>query len=354
MMCNNFWKSLALFATAVSIGQAQTPTNGGDPPQVVVATDHGAAALKLFDEKSKSFPADLQPKIPMLRSLLARYFDGEVMTESEVEVAHITLDDIGYGSSTTVGTRGASLDDLMGGGAPAASHKPAGHAVNVTTVRSKPKFTSGVSELPGHGSLAWVKIEIEGRSRKVIEVPGSDRLSAGSRAKAIATRMAELSDKDRLWWMETGVGNFKNEVVVTAPGAPKGFVVTADKPYAKEVGKTPTQLARYIIAKIKSTMDNRGGSIYGTRALPDDSRNDAINLRQDGDDLFASKPADAEAKYRSAIQTDPTYAVAYVRLIELLLGEKKGDEAEKVRTDGLQAVDSDADKTSIQNAGKSK
>lgn len=348
MKVANFWKSLAIFAAGLSIAQAQTP-QGGDLPQVNVETDHGAAALKLFDEKSKSFPADLQPKIPMLRSLLARYFDGEVMTESEVEVAHITLDDIGY-SSSGVESRGKSLAQLMGSG----SSKPSGLAANVTTIRSKPHYTSGVSELPGHEMLAWVKIEIEGRSRKVIEVPGSDRLSAGARAKTIAQRMANLSDKDRLWWMETSVGNFGNEVVVKAPGAPKGFVVTADKPYAKEVGKTPAQLARYIISKIKSTMDSRGGSIYGTRALPDDSRSDAIDLRQDGDDLFASKPKEAEAKYRSAIQTDPTYAVAYVRLIELLVGQKRNDEAEKVRSDGLQAVDSDSDKTDIQKAGKSK
>ena len=127
----------------------------------------------------------------------------------------------------------------------------------------------------------------------------------------------------------------RGEAVVKAAGAPGGFLVTADRPFAQEWGLTPSQLAGQLAVKIRNTFDPDSGDEFGGRSeTPESKRQAAIDLRQEGDDLFASSPEQAEAKYKAAIQNDATYHVPYLRLADIYRG-RRNDEARAILEQGL-------------------
>lgn len=355
MNLNGLWVSVAFCAVSVSLAQARLGPSFDTAYQFQVVTpgDQAAAALKLFDEQSKTFPPSMQSQVPWLRKLINSYLMDEVMTQSQVDVAVSTLEKIGF-TGMKGSSRNVDWNSLFGGNATSApSTVKSSHATDVTTIRSKPSYKSGSNRIPGHATLAWVKLSIEGRSRTIIEVPASNHLTSVARAQAIAKNLEQVSRADRLWWMKISAGQYGGEEVVNAPGAPLGFIVTADVPFAKLFGETTDQLARSLITRIQTTMDNRPASLSGKRDFVPDPRSDAVDLRDEGDDIFATDPKAAEAKYRAAISTDPSYAVAYTRLVDLLVGQKRYAEADRVRTDGCASVASDADRSVIKAAGRS-
>jgi len=86
-------------------------------------------------------------------------------------------------------------------------------------------------------------------------------------------------------------------------------------------------------------MDAEKSESFGGRATtPEDLRLAAIDLRQQGDALFKSSPAAAEAKYKQATANDPIYDVPYLRLADICLGRKDMDGAREILKNAL-AVD---------------
>jgi hypothetical protein len=204
-------------------------------------------------------------------------------------------------------------------------------------ISSRPTFTAVEKSAPGGKRIGAVLVSIDGRRKTVIEILSqSPGMTLKQRAQIIATRMKNLSAKNPLWWTTVKPGSKRGEAVVKAAGAPEGFLVTADRPFANECGVTPDQLARQLANKIRTTFDANSGDEFGGRDLtPDQMRQAAIDLRQEGDDLFSTSQTQAEAKYKAAIQNDAGYHVPYLRLADLYKSQGKSQMAKDILGEGL-------------------
>ena len=323
-------RSLSLFAFALALASiVQAVGFHGESDDMV-------AALKLFDKSAVKFKGAERKNAPFLRTLIKRYLAGEQMTQSEANLSIATLEKIGFTGAVGERNGGGSLDDFLGGGDSGAA-KHVDHK-SQASILPKAKFSSGSANIGHHRSMAWVAMSAGGRSRHIIEVPGSESMSPAQRARTIARRIERLQIADPLWWMKLKVGHIGNEYVVRESDAPGGFILTADKPFARLETMSPSELCRFAIRRIKSTMDDRTASRSGSEErdlVPMPTRDAAIDSRQEGDELYSSHPDQAEAKYRAAIDADPTYVAAYVRLVQLLRDEHKDSEAAEVAKKAL-------------------
>jgi hypothetical protein len=209
--------------------------------------------------------------------------------------------------------------------------------IRIPGISTKPVYTAVEKSAPGGKRIGAVIVSIGGRKKTVIEILAkSSGMSLRQRAQTVATRMAVLSRRNPLWWTTSKAGNVRGEAVVKVSGAPGGYIVTADRTFANECGVSPTQLARQLANKIRTTFDPQSGDEFGGRALtPEDMRQAAIDLRQEGDDLYASSPTQAAEKYKLAVQNDPSYHVPYLRLADLYKAQGKKDEAKAILEEGL-------------------
>jgi hypothetical protein len=290
-----------------------------------------AVAQALFDKKKDTLPAYFRQRAGFLRDLIGRFLNDETMTDSESQLAAATLQAIGYGG-------GLADRSLLSNIEPDKGSKDSAGKTSISTLVSKPVYSAGVTRISKHLSMAWVAISVQGRPQvKVFEVPGSGKAGPLARAKTIRDRLAKVSNADRLWWMQLTVSHVKGEDVVKVRDEP-GFIVTADKPFAAQVGMSSAQLASFIITRVKNAMDNRKSSLLGGRSegpieppSAAQMRSSAIDLRENGDDLADTNATDAEAKYRAAIVADPTYAIPYSRLVMLLTDHGRKADADAVR-----------------------
>lgn len=171
---------------------------------------------------------------------------------------------------------------------------------------------------------------------------GTSKLDAKKRAQVVATRMQALSKSNRLWWTMLKVGQVKGQYVVGTGG--QNFVITADQAFAREWGLPPSSLAKQLILKIRSSLDPEKSDQFGSRDLTaEELRIAAIDLRQQGDALYASNPSGAEAKYRASIANDPTYGVSYLRIADLQLAKKDTEAAKAILHEGLSVTGLAAD-----------
>jgi hypothetical protein len=209
--------------------------------------------------------------------------------------------------------------------------------IKLPGITSKPVYSAVEKSAPGGKKIGAVMVSIGGRKKTVIEILAkSGGMSLKQRAQIIADRMAALSRKNPLWWTTSKPGTVRGEAVVKVSGAPGGYIVTADRYFANECGVSPSQLARQLANKIRTTFDPQSGDEFGGRALtPEDMRQAAIDLRQEGDDLFATSKTQAEAKYKLAIQNDPSYHVPYLRLADMYKSQGNRDGAKSILEEGL-------------------
>lgn len=340
-----------------------------------------AKGLALFDQARPRFAPVVAKNAEFLRKLVGRYLGDETMTASECELAEATLEAIGFypGDLATRGKDLASLLDDAGGGssAPANPVKSSGatksgkgsaakmpvekkpvekklvvqknpvysdagkeHVMRISGLHAAAKVTVVEHRIPGGQSMASVVLNVGERRKKVFEVAASNKLSAQSRAKTIADRVVGATQKDKLWWMKLERREAENgEIIVAAPSVSDGYVVTADRRFAKECGMSREALADHIIRRIKNTYDGHSASRIGGRSFGEDevdARTQAIDARQLGDDLLASSAQKAEAAYRDAVRLDPSYTVAHLRLIQCLLDRKDAVGAREAARAALQ------------------
>lgn len=331
---------LSLALTAVLCTGALAQQGETTPKYRLAKANDAPAAQKMFDEKKGDLPAYYREHAEFVRELIGDFVAGKEMTQSEAELAKTVLDAIGFVSGDPIASR-SILDDVATG----KSTK-----TTITTAKDKPTFSTKATKLPRKRSMAWVVLSMQGRSRKIIEVPGIPGLDAAKRARMIAARMARAADADPHWWMQTRVGAKSGETVVKLAGSPN-HLVTADRPFARLVGESPAGLAEHIIHQIKLTMDSRiTGGLLGSRAAVAEEpspRERAVALRQEGDELCEADPKGAEAKYRASIAADSGYGTAYARLIDLLTDQKRTAEANKVREMAKAAKMSDEDRDAL-------
>jgi hypothetical protein len=315
------------------------------------------AAIAWLHKIEPEFSPEMKAMIPSLEAVLERYYmEPDTLRQSERDLAEAfiaTMPDTGDGLSG----RGSAEDRMKDfaailGSAPKAkpAPKPKPHTtpppkpaprpkpkVKLPGISSKPVYTAVEKSAPGGKRIGAVMVSIGGRKKTVIEILAkSGGMSLKQRAQIIATRMSALSKKNPLWWTTSKPGTVRGEAVVKVAGAPGGYIVTADRQFANECGVSPTQLARQLANKIRTTFDPQSGDEFGGRALtPEDMRQAAIDLRQEGDDLYATSKVQAEAKYKLAIQNDPSYHVPYLRLADLYKSQGNKDAAKSILEEGL-------------------
>ncbi len=310
---------------------------------------------------------EVKKDVPALESILRRYYlEPDTLRATEEDIALAFIDTIP--KDEDMGTRGGTMDKLrrfeaMLGGTPAPAPakpapakspskaktkttpkpapKPKPAPVKVTVKRkipgihSKATFTADSRTAPGGKTIGVVNLNINGRSKTVVEVlAGTSKLDAKKRAQVVANRMQSLSKSNRLWWTMLKVGQVKGQYVVGTGG--QNFVITADQSFAREWGLTPQSLAKQLILKIRTSLDPEKSDQFGSRDLTaEELRIAAIDLRQQGDALYASNPAGAEEKYKAAIANDPTYGVSYLRIADLKLAKKDSEGAKAILNEGI-------------------
>lgn len=338
-------------------------------PQAQDAQQKYKAAITWLHKIEPEFSADMKAMIPSLEAVLERYYlDPDTLRQSERDLAEAfiaTMPDTGDGLSG----RGSAEDRMKDfaailGSTPKPKTAPPKTNPPKTTppkttppkttppkttpprtmpkikipgITSKPVYSAVEKSAPGGKKIGAVMVSIGGRKKTVIEILAkSGGMSLKQRAQIIANRMSALSKKNPLWWTTSKPGAVRGEAVVKVSGAPGGYIVTADRYFANECGVTPTQLARQLANKIRTTFDPQSGDEFGGRALtPEDMRQAAIDLRQEGDDLYGTSKTEAEAKYKLAIQNDPSYHVPYLRLADMYKSMGKTDEAKSILEEGL-------------------
>jgi hypothetical protein len=312
-------------------------------------------ALNWLQKVKSGFTPEVKKDVPALESILHRYFmEPDTLRASEEDIALAFLETMP--SDSDLEGRGGTLDKLkkfealLGAkpkptptpkpkpGKPKPKPKPPVKVVvkhKIPGVHSKASFVAEARSAPGGKTIGVVQLNIAGRSKTVVEVlAGTSKLDAKKRAQVVASRMQSLSKSNRLWWTMLRVAQVKGQYVVGTGG--KNFVITADSSFAKEWGLTPSALASQLILKIRSALDPDKSESFGGRDLsPEELRIAAIDLRQQGDALYSSKPDQAEVKYKAAISNDPTYGVSYLRLADLYLGKKDNEGAKSILNDGL-------------------
>lgn len=309
-----------------------------------------ATALSKFERALPGYGPDVRKQASFYRGLLKDfYLHKDELTASEAEVAEALLSDLGIGA---FGSRGefsglvakpAAAPVAKPAAAPpkkAAAHKappppvvrrvaavkPSPRAAKVSGLKSKPTFRSGSNGLGGDAAVGFVTLSIDGRSKRIVEVPGTKALQPGRRAATIASRLRQVAAGDPLWWMKLRTASERGEIVLTVPGSGVGHILTADRAFAKAWGETPQGLATRLRNKIRHTYDDMGADRFAARG--GDSRDEAIDARVEGDEMAAANPEGAMELYRAAIEHDKTYLVPYLRIADLYRGMGKGGEAD--------------------------
>lgn len=317
-------------------------------------------ALNWLKRIQAGMTPEVKKDVPALESILRRYYlEPDTLRATEEDIALAFIETMPKDSGD-LADRGGSMDKLrkfealLGSSAPAPAPKPtpgkpkpkpkpkpAPKVVvkrKIPGVHSKATFTADSRTAPGGKTIGVVQLNIAGRSKTVVEVlAGTSKLDAKKRAQVVATRMQSLSKSNRLWWTMLKVGQVKGQYVVGTGG--KNFVITADSTFAKEWGLSPSALANQLILKIRSSLDPEKSEQFGSRDLTaEELRIAAIDLRQQGDALYASNATAAEAKYRAAIANDPTYGIPYLRIADLFLAKKDNDGAKNILNEGLKVT----------------
>lgn len=329
-------------------------------------------ALAWLKKVQPSMDPTVKKDVPALEAILRRYFnEPDSLRASEEEIAVAFLDTMP--SDDDLGGRGGSMDkmrkfeSLLGAPAKPAPTPPKKTSGNkppvkpptpakvtvkhkIPGIHAKATFSAVSRTAPGGKPIGAVMLSIGGRSKTVVEVlSGTSKLDVQRRAKVVADRMQALSKSNRLWWAMLKVSQVKGQYVVGTGGS--NFVITADTAFAKEWGLTPSQLAKQLILKIRSSLDPEKSESFGGRDFsPEEMHVAAVDLRQEGDALYATSKAKAEEKYKSAIGNDPTYAVPYVRLADLYAS--KGDKvaAQEILKQGLAVEEMSADQKATLSA----
>ena len=321
-----------------------------------------SAALAWLNKVKGGLAPEVKGDVPALEQILRRYYlDPESLRATEEDIALAFIETMPANSD--LGARGGTLDKLkkfealLGAKPKTTPTKPkSGTSKPKTTpppkvvpkrkipgVHSKATFAADSRLAPGGKTIGVVQLNVAGRSKTIVEVlSGTSKLDAKRRAQVVATRMQALNRTNRLWWTMLKVSQVKGQYVVGTGG--KNFVITADTAFAREWGLPPSGLAKQLVLKIRSSMDPEKSDQFGSRDLsPDELRVAAIDLRQQGDALYASNPAAAEAKYSAAIANDPTYGVPYLRIADLHLAKNNSDAAKAILEQGLQVAGMSAD-----------
>jgi hypothetical protein len=324
------WLVLACIVQAVCSGPAAA--QGADARQKL------QSALAWLQRTEPSMDAASRKQAPALRAILERYYlDDASITACEADIAEAFLKTMPDESGANLQTRdpAGALKELQ-----AALHKAPG-------VAERPTFYSGTRRTPGGKSIGYIDVSMQGRRRTVVELLSAPaKTTLIGRAKVIARDMQNVQQRQPLWWTQLSVGRIGSEYVVRAPGAPRGYLITADKHFAREWGLSRPSLAKQLITTIRRTFDPAKGTRIAMRdatPTPDEVRSDAVELRQAGDDAYARDPAEAEAKYRAAIETDPAYAVPYLRLADLLASAHRSADAKSILRQALAVTQIPAD-----------
>lgn len=315
------------------------------------------SALAWLRKVQPSFSPEVKKDVPALEAVLRRYFeDPSSLRATEEDMARAflaTMPDTGdLATRDPAADKMKEFEALMGGGAakPSGGGKPAPPKPKPKPPKRKipgihvtPTFSAKRVSAPGGKTIGAVSLSVNGKSSTVVEVLSSaGNMDVYKRAGVVATRMQRLSKENRLWWTMLKVANVRGQYVVGTSKA-SDWVITADPAFAKEWGVSPQTLARQLVSKIRTSVDAQAADSFGSRDLtPEDLRLAAVDLRQQGDALYKSSPKSAEAKYRAAIDNDPTYGVPYLRLADLHVSAKNKAGARTVLNEALAVEGMDA------------
>jgi hypothetical protein len=338
------WVGVVALIAAVAVGWAQSNS---------AKLNEALAWLKKIET---NLSPNVKKDVPAIQAILRRYYlEPESLRATEEDIALAFIDTMP--KSDGIGDRTSPLDKLkkfesMMGGNPKPAPKPKPVAGKpkpkpappppkvvvkrkIPGIHSKATFVADSRSAPGGKTIGVVQMNIAGRSKTVVEVlSGTSRMDARKRAQVVASRMQSLSRNNRLWWTMLRVSQVKGQYVVGTGGS--NFVITADSAFAKEWGLTPRALASQLILKMRSSLDPEKSEQFGSRDLTaEELRVAAIDLRQQGDALYASNASAAEAKYRAAIANDPTYGVPYLRIADIQLSRNDSTAAKSILQEGL-------------------
>lgn len=279
-------------------------------------------ALEALDRAEPRLDPEMRQYLPVFRAVLQRvYLDRDSATQSEMQLARAVRDFIS--GSRQVDPR-ADLNALKSQlkGSPG--------------IKTRPEVVATQRRTPGGKSVGVVALKVGDRQKTVAEIAAAaGGYSPGQRAQQVARRLRVTYQKSPLWWTQAKASPRGKDYVVAAPQAPGGYVITADANYARERGLSRPALARRLVADIRETYDSLAANRDLTELSPEERREkrreEAVDLRQQGDTAYdRGDVTGAEALYRQARDTDPSYVAAYRRLAELYGGRKQTPQRREV------------------------
>ncbi len=324
-----FYSGLCAAALTVALAHGSLPVAAqGDSRNALYRG--GLANLQIV---SRYFTPAQSARIPTLKAILHRViYEPEQANDDEMAIATALLTGhsvkIDGAKGTDVTTRmilNLHFTPLAARPTPvqaATVIKPVAKVVNAsyTSIASAGRsvsYTSGVLRQPGRGESGYVDMVKGTRKTRIVEIPTTaGDMGVAARAGTIARRMTSVQKKDPAWWSRITPGTAANgQAVVSLPGGPVPYILTADASFAREWNTSPENLAQRLVSKIRSTME-----VSTAKGVLTTLQEAAVQEKQAGDDAYGKGDrAAAEQHYQQAIKNSPSYVAAY----ELLIGVYK-------------------------------
>lgn len=186
------------------------------------------------------------------------------------------------------------------------------------------------------GMSGVVVAKVDGQPRNLLELKNrAGGKTPQQRAALVAEKLEKLESKRRDWPSSLRVGKVNGEWVVASRYSPDGFLVTADKELARLWGKQPQVAARLQLNKVK-----QGVYLERMRAVGVDDegerRLDSMSLRLEANELAETDKGAAVKKFQAAINSDPSYYLPYIELVQLLRSMGRTNDANTVLNVALQ------------------
>lgn len=295
----------------------ETPAVARDPNALTdeQKRDNLQRARKSLEIVAPFLNDETRAQLPLLREILERVAtDPDTATTDEIRIAR------------EIRQMAVEANEGRGGRISLAELK----ARMQKTAVPKPILQSGETRVPGGGTVGYVYLVVNGKKKKVAEIPSRvGALRPAVRARIVQRRIETAAAKDAHWAARLKAKQLRGQWVVAAPSAPDGYILTADSAFARLRQTTPQKLALRLVDLVRLSL---GTAAFAGRA-GGSAEEIAAEMRAEGDAAYgAGDGAEAESRYKAALECAPNYTLPYLRLAALYHERKNATARDAIRT----------------------